>query len=366
MSGHGKLVRSIAVSAALGALAACYTPSTSSAQVQNTAEPAVAPAAVPATHAVSRPAYNTGRGFFVFGGKLYDPKGVEFRIRGVNRAHFDSSSQPGLSHSGANAVRMLMYKLSVGAATYAHVLQTQHLAYGEVPIPGMAFFPDDAKTSCNTSQSELSAGVAWWAANVRTFAQLDNSMILNIANEWGPAHSPVWRDAYIAAVGTLREAGYRSPLLIDAGGCGQDAQEILQYAEAIYASDPQKNVIFSYHDYSPVSSLEFFPQLAQLASKGIVVILGEFGPGRNIGPSPTVLTPQQIITTAEANRLGWLAWAWDDNDLANGASDDQWFSMTYVGPGIYERPADLTQYGKEIVLNATYGLKVLAKPANLK
>jgi len=316
--------------------------------------------------AVSRPAYNTGKGFFVSEGKLYDPSGHEFRIRGVNRAHFDSPSQPGISRSGANAVRLLLYKPSFGAATYVRVLQSQHVDYGEVPIPGMALFPDNAKTSCNTSRSELSSGVAWWAANVRAFARLDPSMILNIANEWGPANSAMWRDAYIAAVSTLRAAGYRSPLLIDAGGCGQDAEEILRYALAVYASDPQKNVLFSYHDYSPVSSLDYFPQLAQLASQGVVVVIGEFGPGRDIGPSPTLLTPRQVITAAEANGLGWLAWAWDDNNLPNGASNDSWFSMTYKGPGLYEVPADLTQYGKEIVLDPTYGLKALAKPADLK
>jgi len=46
------------------------------------------------------------------------------------------------------------------------------------------------------------------------------------------------------------------------------------------------------------------------------VIIGEFGPGRNIGPSPTNITPQAIIQAAEARNLGWLAWAWDDNPSA--------------------------------------------------
>jgi Cellulase (glycosyl hydrolase family 5) len=343
----------------LGALAACQTTSQRAAAQDSSPQP-------PNAGTVARPSYNNGTGFFVYRGKLYDPSGHEFRIRGVNRAHYDSYSQPGLSNTRANTVRFLMYQLSVGAGRYVSVVKTQHLDYGEVPIPTMGYFPDNAQTSCNTSTSQLSSGVAWWAANARAFASLDGSMILNIANEWGPAKSTAWRDAYIQAVGTLRAAGYRSPLLIDAGGCGQDAQDILDYARDVYESDPQKNVIFSYHDYSPASSLDYFPQLAQLAAQGVVVIVGEFGPGRNIGPSPTLLTPQQIITTAEANGLGWLAWAWDDNNLANGASNDAWFSMTYAGPGIYTRRSDLTDYGKDVVLNPTYGLKVLAKAARLR
>src|SRR5450755_1846864 len=34
---------------------------------------------------VARPSYNTGKGFFVLNGKLYDANGAEFRIRGVNK-----------------------------------------------------------------------------------------------------------------------------------------------------------------------------------------------------------------------------------------------------------------------------------------
>jgi hypothetical protein len=54
---------------------------------------------------VTRPAYNTGDGFFVLNGRLYDPNGHEFVIRGSDRAHYDSDSRPALSHSKANSVR---------------------------------------------------------------------------------------------------------------------------------------------------------------------------------------------------------------------------------------------------------------------
>jgi hypothetical protein len=94
-------------------------------------------------------------------------------------------------------------------------------------------------------------------------------------------------------------------------------------------------------------------------------VIGELGPGRNIGPAPTTVTPGQIITAAEAAGMGWLAWAWDDNNLGGGASDNDWFSMTYAGPGLYNTPADLTDYGQDVVLNGTYGLTTLAQPASI-
>jgi hypothetical protein len=94
-------------------------------------------------------------------------------------------------------------------------------------------------------------------------------------------------------------------------------------------------------------------KLASLKSTGAAYAVTEFGPGNNIGPSPTLVTPVQIITTAEVNKLGWLAWAWDDNDATGGHTDNKWFGLTYNGPGQYTKDADLTMYGQQIVLGCT-------------
>ena len=314
---------------------------------------------------VSRPSYNTGNGFFVYEGKLYDANGNEFRIRGVDRDHYDSDSQAGIAKSGANTVRLFVetnYGASV--ADLVNIVQTQHIAEKEVPIPTAAVTTGGTLTSCNTDPNVLDTVVANWVATASQWKTLDKYTILNIANEWGPSNSTAWRDAYTNAIASLRAAGYLGTLLIDSGGCGQDPQDLLNYASAVFNSDPQKNVMFAYHDYSPVSSLTFFPQFAALASQGIVVAITEFGPGRDIGPSPTMLTPLQVIAAAEANQLGWAAWAWDDNDLADCMSDNNWFSMTY-NCGVYTQPSDLTDYGQQIVLDPTYGLSVLAKPASI-
>jgi hypothetical protein len=105
------------------------------------------------------------------------------------------------------------------------------------------------------------------------------------------------------------------------------------------------------------------PRLAALASQGIAVAITEFGPGNNIGPSPTLVTPGEVISTAEAANIGWVAWAWDDNNLASCKSDDNWFSMTY-SCGTYTRASDLTNFGRDVVLNPNYGITPFAKPAS--
>jgi mannan endo-1,4-beta-mannosidase len=310
---------------------------------------------------VSRPSYNTGNGFFVLNGKLYDPNGNEFRIRGVNRDHYDSNSSAGIANSGANTVRMFLYLPSLGAATYVNVLQ-QHIANKEVPIAAMPYFPNGAQTSGNTDPAALAAGVDWWVANAPAFTALNKYLIVNIANEWGPSDSAAWSSANISAIARMRAAGYLGPLLIDAGGWGQNTGDLLNYSTAVFNSDPQKNVIFSLHIYGNIPTVNVVPDLTALAalsaSVGMVFIAGEFGPGRDIGPSPTLTTPAQIITAAEANGIGWIAWAWDDGAGNNG------FSMT-LATGIYTQTSDLSTYGQDVVLNPVYGLQALAKPASI-
>jgi hypothetical protein len=107
------------------------------------------------------------------------------------------------------------------------------------------------------------------------------------------------------------------------------------------------------------------PRLAALAAQNVMVAITEFGPGKDVGPSPTLVTPGEVISTAEANGLGWMAWAWDNNDLDGGRSSDRGFSMTNSGPGIYVDSSNLTSYGRDVVLNPTYGLSVLAKRASV-
>jgi hypothetical protein len=249
----------------------------------------------------------------------------------------------------------------------------------------------------------------------------------------------------------MRTAGYLGPLMIDAGGCGQDEADLALYAADLFNSDPQHNIIFSYHmyggtndesaaitgiqrgnptvvnisgngtchpfapnycpsigktntysgvsaysisgvqgtsqingeqpaptnvggvsgawtvvlsvdtsnwaayagggtivDYNGNSSLRIARLAAMARSTGAAFVIGEFGPGRNIGPSPTTLTPIEVITAAEANHLGWMAWAWDDNDLAGSASDNNWFGLAYH-PWAYGSSSDLTVYGQQVV-----------------
>jgi len=269
---------------------------------------ATAPAQSRATHA---------EGFFVAAGRLYDPDGVAFRIRGVNRLHWDSASAEGIVRSHANTVRWDIDFRRPAAANVA-LVRADSIRRGIVPIVG------NWGATCSHDPARLQGAVDTWVAQARDWTQLDRYLIVNVANEWGPPDSPAWRDAYVRAIGTLRRAGYRGPLLIDAGGCGQDMGDLLHYSTAVFDSDPLRNVLFALHVYGGTTRDAIGPDLAQLAAlereRGMVFIVGEFGPGRRIG---------------------------------------------YAGPGHYRSAADLTIFGREVVLDPHQGLRVLARPVSI-
>src|SRR5579863_2380619 len=319
---------------------------------------------------VPRPPYNTGYGLFVLNGKLYDSSGVEFRIRGVNLCHYDSTeySGPGIARSNANTVRVGLYLSSISTSTYVSTLQT-YISDAKNVVATMFYVPGTRNvTRGDQSTGDLASVVQNWVANFKYYSPLQQHLIIDIANEWGPRDSATWESAYISAIKSLRAAGYTAPIMIDTGGWGQDTGDLLNYAAAVFNSDPQKNVIFSLHVYSGLgnpwtaASLNAYAQqLHTLAdSAGMAFVFGEFGPGNNYGPSPTMLTPQQVIGAAEGAGIGWLGWAWDDNNESGGSSSNDSFSMTFKGPGIYTVTSDLTTYGQEMVLSS-YALKLAQK-----
>ncbi|MGH7296855.1 MAG: cellulase family glycosylhydrolase [Polyangiaceae bacterium] len=304
---------------------------------------------------VARPGYNLGKGFFVLNGKLYDANGVEFRIRGINKLHWDNGSA-GLAGSHANTVRWVI-DFTQPAADNIALLQggsgkTAGGIYDHMVVMPGAWDSTAGSVTCSNDPNTVAAAVATWVAQESSWTQLERWSIINIANEWGPSSSTVWRDSYISAIARMRAAGYHATLSITSGGCGQDNADLVTYAQAVFDSDPEKNVIFDRHVYGGDASVGALDTDAQaLAALGQVVIFGEFGPGRNIGPSPTDLTPAQVIQTAEKYGFGWMSWAWDDNDLANAQADNAWFALSYTGD--YTKSADLTLAGQAVVEGCT-------------
>lgn len=345
--------------------------------------------------AMARPSYNTGVGFFVVGNKLYDANGIQFHMVGIDKLHWDfgtyiaSAYNQGIPNTKANIVRWTIDFTQPTATNIA--LMNMAIAQKEVVMPG------NWDATCDTDAASLSSVVDVWVAQASAWKPLERYMIINIANEWGFGAGPAiyggtpgdttWRDSYITAIGRLRAAGYLGTISITSGRCGQDATNIIQYGQAVFNSDPQKNIIFDIHiyglwgdsmvsnpvviadkiwiagtDYSGEGLIDLNLGLTAMANTGLPIIVGEFGPGLDIGSSPTLVSPNRVMQLASLMTNGWIAWAWDDNV---GAADNTWYDLCDNADTFYASSADLSSYGKIVVLDPTIGTIATAVPATI-
>lgn len=294
--------------------------------------------------------------------RLFDPTGQEFRIRGVNHNHWDAWGAPaGIPLSGANTARIFLRFTDPPATTWGWVAPI--LANGVTPIP------TNWTTTCKADQASLTAAVDTWVAQASTWQQLNGTGLINIANEWGSSSTAAdkgvgWLTGNLTAIARLRAAGLTMPLVIDAGGCGQDAGTIVKYGQQVFDSDPEGNIIFSVHVYgswhNPATASwmqDYSTAMAQLRATGLPLMIGEFGPynGGTSG-SRTLVPTATLIADAEANGWGWMPWSWDDNNLPACAADDAGFSLTKKC-GVFTGATDpttgafteLTTWGQTIV-----------------
>ncbi len=296
---------------------------------------------------------------FVANGQIFDSTGAPFLPWGVNKVHVDQANI-GLELTGTNAVRVNLYFRMPDATTTS--LMDRFYAGNIVVIPGRwdATCVDDS-----TFPAALASEVDAWVAESATWKKYERASIINIANEAGPENSTIWRDQYITAVGRMRAAGYAGLLMIDSGNCGQDVEDIAKYGAAVLAADPLHNVVFSLHVYGETPDVATLnTNLDRLKATGLSFVIGEYGPGRDIGPSPTNLAPADLMASALARGVGTLAWAADDNTLPNSMADDTWFCMFYnLGKAYTGDATDLTIFGKVVVNDATVGLRAVAQKA---
>jgi mannan endo-1,4-beta-mannosidase len=178
-----------------------------------------------------------------------------------------------------------------------------------------------------TTTSSLNTCVNYWTrSDVITVMKNHPTAWLNIANEWGPESSTVWRDGYISAVKSIRNAGFGGAIIIDAGGWGQDQNDILWYASDVMKADTKGNCIFSIHMYgawNDNSKIDNF--LSTCKSYGIPIIVGEFGYNYNSGNNNLgcKVDVAHLISYCKSNNIGFIAWSWSGNDSANS-----WLDMT--------------------------------------
>ena len=273
------------------------------------------------------PSVAWSQGFTISGNQLRDASGNNFVMKGINvpLAWFTSDVNGNIANirrnTNANTLRIVV-STSTPDADWQTCVQNC-IANKMIPMVEL-----HSVTGSN-STADLQRMATWWAskASFLTRSDISRYILINVANEWGdwfmssPTNDPpgtVWRDAYISAVRTMRNAGINTTIVVDAPGYGQDnkVNTLLSYAPAVQSADTRHNVLFSLHMYCEWSvggNSTVTTDLARVKNAGIPIMVGEFGYQHSEGSGTCDINESQIISTCQSNGIGWLAWSWKGN-----------------------------------------------------
>lgn len=173
---------------------------------------------------------------------------------------------------------------------------------------------------------ELEDVVDYWLQDdmLDIIKKYEQNMIVNIANEAGDYEvtDEQYLKGYKTAVQRLRDAGIRTPLMIDAAGWGRDEEQLLRAAPELLEFDPHHNLIFSWHPWDPGDQEERITNAMERSIElDIPLIIGEFS-HTTVGCEGNV-PYRHIMAEAERLGIGWLAWSWGP-----GNSDCESMDMT--------------------------------------
>lgn len=253
-------------------------------------------------------------GFYVDGTALYDAKGNEFVMRGINHAHTWFKDQletavPAIAATGANSVRIV---LSDGQQWTKDPVED---------VREIVELCKEYKMICilevhdNTGYNEIDRlmnTVDYWVEIKPVLDDNKEYVILNISNEWvGEWDAETWYQGYSQAVEKLRGEGIRNTIMIDAAGWGQYAEPIGKYGKTLLEEDPDKNIVFSVHMYGTAGKnpTTIERNLKNATNKGLCVVVGEFGYNHSDGD----VDEAYIMKYCCENDIGYLGWSWKGN-----------------------------------------------------
>ena len=150
----------------------------------------------------------------------------------------------------------------------------------------------------------------------------------------------------------MRSAGFHHTLMIDAPNWGQDWQFIMRNnAASIFASDPDRNLIFSIHMYSVFNTASAIKSyITTFVNNGLPLVIGEFGWNQASGD----VDENSVMSYAQTYGIGTMGWSWSGN--SGGAE--------YLDMVTNFDPSQRTSWGTRIITGAN-GLQQTAVEASV-
>lgn len=290
--------------------------------------------------------------------KLIDAEGQVFVIRGMNNPHawFGEKAYmalDGIKSVGCNTVRIVWD--TRGKDTDLERIIKRCIELEMIPMVELH------DVTGNTSGERLSEMATWYAEpnRVQMLMKYERFLLLNIANEWGAnkTKATYWQSSYSRCIDIMRKAGYRTTLVIDAPGWGQNIEPIIECGQKVIDSDPLHNILFSIHMYGSWNKADKIKEKLTLCrQKELPIIVGEFGYNSNNGKNNLKCKADHTVILDVCNNLeyGYMPWSWTGNNKEN-----QWLDL--VEPSDWKT---LTWWGKEVI-SGKGGITKTAKKASV-
>ncbi|MET0285037.1 MAG: cellulase family glycosylhydrolase [Polyangiales bacterium] len=286
-------------------------------------------------------------------GKIFDGCGEELVMRGVNHPTIYTdragAAFPEIAKTGANTVRLFWFGTHGVSVNELEAPVSNAVKSGLLPIIEMH------DSTCKWDVDPIIA--EWIKPEMVSFIKKhQNHLIVNIANEASYPNGDEFVSKYKTAITKMRNAGIRTPLMIDGGRCGRDYDTLLNRGKELLDHDPDHNLIFSAHLYDPLPAATYASMFAKAKSLQIPFIVGEFANKEPPGCGKDI-DYKSLISEANKAGYGWLAWSWGDND-PNGVwnTDCGEFDMTKTFSF-----DSLQSWGKEVSVDNAVSIKNTAK-----
>jgi mannan endo-1,4-beta-mannosidase len=293
--------------------------------------------------------------FTISGTKLLDANGNQFIMKGVNNPHvwipnhaFRSLDR--IAELNSNTVR-IVWELK-GKPKQLDKVINRVIELGMVPIVELH------DITGNTSSEKLLETTKYFTRDdvKKILVKYEKYLLINIANEWGDhtMTNEYWRDSYFSAIDILREAGYKTTIVIDAPGWGQKIDPFFAFGKDVINHDPLKNILLSIHMYGSWNDPKKIENDLQKAyDMDLPLIVGEFGYNYDNGKNNLGCKVNHLTILAKCKELGYgfLAWSWSGNNKENQwldlADRKNWTQLTFWGKEIFETQDGIKKNAKK-------------------
>lgn len=301
------------------------------------------------------------QGFTTDKSKLIDAEGQVFVIRGMNNPHawFGEKAYQALDDIqavGCNTVRIVW--TTKGKDSDLERIIQRCIELEMIPMVELH------DVTGNTSGERLAEMASWYAEPERAkmLLKYERFLLLNIANEWG-AHktkADYWRSSYSNCIDIMRGAGYKTTIVIDAPGWGQNLDPIVKCGQDLIDHDPQHNILFSIHMYGSWNKSSKIKEKLNLChQKDLPLIVGEFGYNYRKGLNNLGCKVDHIAILSTCNELeyGYMPWSWTGNNKENQWLDlvepSDWKTLTWWGQQVIAGEGGITETAKKATVFTT-------------